>query len=168
MKAITILQPWASLIACGAKKIETRGWATKYRGEIAIHAGKQWEMYRREITYREPFHSALWPNMTKDELALNGYGRTNLLPVGAVIAIADLVDCVRIDGCVNGQMGPFEVPVYKAELENGKTIRGNEFMFGDYSIGRYAWILENVKPIEPVPARGQQGLWNWEADYVLL
>jgi hypothetical protein len=39
MKAITILQPWASLIACNAKQIEIRSWATKYRGEIAIHAG---------------------------------------------------------------------------------------------------------------------------------
>ena len=38
MKALTILQPWASLIACGAKMIETRSWSTAYRGEIAIHA----------------------------------------------------------------------------------------------------------------------------------
>jgi len=40
MKAITIHQPYASLIACGAKIYETRSWATKYRGKIAIHAGK--------------------------------------------------------------------------------------------------------------------------------
>jgi hypothetical protein len=60
MKAITILQPWASLIACGAKQIETRRWATSYRGPIAIHTGKQWEMYRRKLTYQDPFHSALW------------------------------------------------------------------------------------------------------------
>lgn len=40
MKAITILQPWANLIACGAKKIETRSWATQYKGQIAIHAAK--------------------------------------------------------------------------------------------------------------------------------
>jgi hypothetical protein len=37
MKVLTILEPWASLIVCGAK-IETRSWATKYRGSIAIHA----------------------------------------------------------------------------------------------------------------------------------
>jgi hypothetical protein len=40
MKALTILEPWASIIACGAKQIETRSWSTKYRGSIAIHAGK--------------------------------------------------------------------------------------------------------------------------------
>ena len=148
MKAITILQPWASLIACGAKKIETRGWATKYRGPIAIHAGKQWEMWRRRLTYNNPFFEALWPVMTEEELKSDGYGRSQMLPVGAVIAIAELVDCVEIG--------------HEAELASGIIVTGNELAFGDYSLGRYAWLLENVRPITPVPARGQQGLWNWE------
>ena len=39
-KAITIRQPWAGLIAVGEKIYETRSWPTKYRGPIAIHAGK--------------------------------------------------------------------------------------------------------------------------------
>lgn len=41
MKAITIIQPWATLIAIGAKRFETRSWATTHRGPIAIHAGKK-------------------------------------------------------------------------------------------------------------------------------
>lgn len=52
MKAITILQPWAALIACGAKKIETRSWYTDHRGQIAIHAGKS-EKYL-SLAFREP------------------------------------------------------------------------------------------------------------------
>ncbi len=149
MKAITILQPWASLIACGAKKIETRSWATKYRGPIAIHAGKAWTMYMREFTYRDPFHSALWPNMTKEELMLNGYGRTRLLPLGSVIAIADLVDCE-------------EMTIDKIVL--WRDVYGkNEISFGDFIPGRYAWILANVQRIEPIPARGMQRIWNWDA-----
>jgi activating signal cointegrator 1 len=40
MKALTISQPFASLIVSGAKFIENRGWPTNYRGELAIHAGK--------------------------------------------------------------------------------------------------------------------------------
>ncbi len=43
MKAISIWQPWASLIAIGAKQIETRSWATGYRGLLVIHAAKRWE-----------------------------------------------------------------------------------------------------------------------------
>jgi len=42
MKAITIHQPYASLIACGAKIYETCSRRTNYRGRIAIHAGLQY------------------------------------------------------------------------------------------------------------------------------
>ncbi len=40
MKAISLWQPWASLMAIGAKKIEARTWSTNYRGPLAIHASK--------------------------------------------------------------------------------------------------------------------------------
>ena len=40
MKALTIIQPWATLIASGHKMNETRSWKTNYRGEVLIHAGK--------------------------------------------------------------------------------------------------------------------------------
>lgn len=41
MKALTLIQPWATLIMLGEKQIETRSWNTKYRGKLAIHAGKK-------------------------------------------------------------------------------------------------------------------------------
>ncbi|WP_373325645.1 ASCH domain-containing protein [Sporomusa paucivorans] len=156
MKAITIHQPWASLIACGAKQIETRSWATKYRGPIAIHAGLK-DPKKLPLLGMEAFESA-----AKEALEKAGL-EWCFLPTGSIIATADLVDCVRVDGCVNGEIGPFAIPVFKAELENGETVRGNEFLFGDYSIGRYAWILDNIRQIDPVPARGMQRLWEWEA-----
>ena len=40
LKALSLYQPWASLIMAGRKTIETRSWATKYRGPLAIHASK--------------------------------------------------------------------------------------------------------------------------------
>jgi hypothetical protein len=40
MKALTLTQPWATLVAIGAKTIETRSWPTSYRGPLAIHAAK--------------------------------------------------------------------------------------------------------------------------------
>jgi hypothetical protein len=39
-KGLTLLQPWASLIALGVKTIETRSWSTSWRGGLVIHAGK--------------------------------------------------------------------------------------------------------------------------------
>lgn len=41
MKAISLRQPWAGLIAAGIKTIETRTWSTNYRGELLIHAAKK-------------------------------------------------------------------------------------------------------------------------------
>lgn len=38
MKALTVKQPWASLIMSGEKDVENRSWATRHRGLIAIHS----------------------------------------------------------------------------------------------------------------------------------
>ena len=43
MRALTLHQPFASFIARGVKKYETRSWTTKYRGPLLIHAGKSKE-----------------------------------------------------------------------------------------------------------------------------
>jgi hypothetical protein len=40
VKALTIFQPFAAMIATGAKFVENRSWETRYRGPLAIHAGK--------------------------------------------------------------------------------------------------------------------------------
>lgn len=51
MKAITLWQPWASLIAEGLKQYETRSFKIKHRGKLAIHAAKTrkgMDVYRRE------------------------------------------------------------------------------------------------------------------------
>ena len=159
MKAITVLQPWASLIACGAKKIETRSWATSYRGPIAIHAGKSEKYYGME--HQEPFLSAL----RSEILAIKDVGGSVEaeydevgvdLPYGKVIAIADLVDCVKVVGYDNFAKSPI--------LDRKSWLLGDakEIAFGDYSVGRYAWILDNVRRIDPVPAKGKQRLWEWE------
>lgn len=44
MKAISLQQPWASLVVMGAKKTETRSWNTFYRGRILIHASQGKDM----------------------------------------------------------------------------------------------------------------------------
>lgn len=40
MKVLSLLQPWATLVVTGYKKLETRSWTTAYRGRLLIHAGK--------------------------------------------------------------------------------------------------------------------------------
>lgn len=51
MKALSVRQPWAGLIACGAKDIENRTWNTSYRGTLAICAGKSLGASQTEAEY---------------------------------------------------------------------------------------------------------------------
>ncbi|QDR79817.1 ASCH domain-containing protein [Sporomusa termitida] len=149
MKAITILEPWASLIACGAKQIETRNWSTKYRGRIAIHAGKE----TKRAFYSLPIITALGVSCVSEHW-LN-------IRLGSVIAITNLVDCLQVRG--TSSLKICNEQRVAAILENNMRVMGNELEFGDYTHGRYAWILANVRRIEPVPAKGRQRLWEWEA-----
>lgn len=74
MKALTICQPYAELIARGLKLIENRTWATDYRGPLAIHAGK----------------SRTW--LGEDDL--EAYPAMSF---GAVVAVATLRGCCRLE-----------------------------------------------------------------------
>lgn len=143
MKAITIHQPWATLIALGEKRFETRGWATKYRGPIAIHAAKKVD---KAVCQKEPFRSVL---------ANHGYTADNL-PTGAVVATANLKECLRIVTPGTGQ-----VAAYRDADDAMIPIDGHEKIFGWFDRGRFAWQMTDVKEINPVPVKGHQGLWNW-------
>lgn len=161
MKAVTIWQPWASLIACGAKKYETRGWPTKYRGPIAIHAA-----------LKKP--PAPWPELGEvlDQYA-EKMGRLDELPRGAIIATAELVNVWRIvhhpgtdvDEAKNIPIGAESLTLDKHAPDFGDFFvpTAQEMALGDWTPGRYAWELANVKILPvPIPIKGKQGLWNWE------
>lgn len=74
MKALTICQPYAEMIARGEKIIENRTWPTNYRGPLAIHAGK----------------SKLW--MDDDDIS-----EYPSMAFGAIVALATLKDCRRVN-----------------------------------------------------------------------
>lgn len=150
MKAITLYQPWASLIALGEKKIETRSWHTNYRGPLAIHASANIPKWAKELCWTEPFRSTLLKHEYKMHLGE--------LPTGMIITTCNLIDCFEIKE-IHGRIW--------AVNPNGTSINinvySNEFYFGDYTPRRYAWILDDIKPIDkPIPAKGHLGLWNWE------
>jgi len=135
MKALTLTQPWASLVAISAKKIETRSWSTTYRGPLAIHAAKGWTREDRELIFEEPF---------QEYLRLAGFRSPADFPLGAVLAIVDLVGCDLIR---------YAIP---PEPERS---------FGNYEVGRSAWKMANLRRLlVPVPAKGALGLWEWKAE----
>ncbi len=156
IKAITLLEPWAILVATGFKKIETRSRISNYRGKLAIHASKRNPKWARELCFLEPFRSVL------DEINMRANYTLPLsnLPLGAVIATCWMKECclIKEDGLY--RLIPYRMgkPEYYAPLP-GEPERS----FGDFTPGRYAFILEDVKPLpEPIPAKGILGMWNWE------
>ena len=159
MKAITVHQPWASLLAIGAKQFETRGWQTHYRGPIAIHAAKV-DNYSG-MPFEQRGAALNTANAVLKKL-LADFTCVRDLPHGAIVATAELVECHKIIG------EPGKHPHYKWDA--GSTVYDivashDERMFGDWTPGYFAWQLVNVAMLpEPIKAKGQQGLWNWEAD----
>jgi len=140
MKAITIQQPWATLVALGEKRFETRSWKTGHRGPLAIHAGQTVD---KAACRQEPIATVL---------AKIGH-TAETLPRGAIIATCELHDCLRVAGNEGDHalLGPAAV-----------TVSGSEYHFGDYAAGRYAWELRDVQPIQPIAVKGRLSLWDWE------
>jgi hypothetical protein len=162
--AISLWQPWAHLIAIGAKRFETRSWSTTYRGLMAIHAGKKWTSRMAAQCLEEPFLSIL----SKDEPTFRLRAEANAADLsfafGAVIAIADLVEVwptseLAWASCPKSLRNPAVPPDLAIGLQ--------ERAFGDFSHGRYAWQYENVTRLpEPIPCPGKQGLWVPDAEIV--
>jgi len=149
VKALTLTQPWATLVAIGAKQIETRSWNTSYRGRLAIHAAKGWPASAKKICFKEPFLSAL--------VDAGFFTQLDNLPRGAIVAVCDLVHVKKID-----ELTPFPACSAFARRKGLWKLNGREQVFGDYSIGRFMWLLDNVVMLpKPVPAKGALSLWEW-------
>lgn len=143
MKALTIIQPWATLLAAGKKRIETRSWKTNYRGEILIHArGMKYNYFLDVCQSRKE----LIPYFR--DAGIGSDADLQALPFKAIVGKAVLVNCVQIDALT-------------AELIRKQ--HPEEYAFGNFAPGRYAWVMEDAVLFKkPVPASGKQGLWNWE------
>lgn len=88
MKALTVKQPWASLIAHGIKDIENRTWKTSFRGRVLIHAGKA--LCGKSIF--ETLNLEQY-NEFREKVGFSGLDFTE--PKGAIIGSVEIVDCVQ-------------------------------------------------------------------------
>lgn len=119
MKALSIQQPWASLIAGGFKDVENRSWPTTFRGPFLIHAGK-----------REDVEGLMWlcnnwesVSMTRAGRDLLDRGVSKRLPRGGIIGIAEITDCVqRSDSPWFG--GPYGFIIANAREVDPVSVRG--------------------------------------------
>ncbi len=143
MRAITLTQPWATLVAIGAKRVETRSWKTNYRGRIAIHAAVGFPKWARDFTL-DPL------------VVIHSHGLIHdNYPRGVVVATANLVNILPTDILTGGTVFDVSFP----------PLTAHELAFGDYSPGRFGWFLEDIQPLEtPISAKGSLGLWEWKGD----
>ncbi len=147
MRALSITQPWATLIAIGAKSVETRSWGTTYSGPLAIHASKN---YPEEC--REFFDAVSTLDLCGDALDQAGYHSAGDVPLGAIVAVANLARCF-----------PFINAEVDAAIEQryGVHLDARERMLGDFSPGRFGFLLLDVRRLPvPVPCAGALGLWT--------
>ena len=144
MKCLSLWQPWATLIAIGAKQIETRHWSTNYRGPLLIHAAKHWDRGLSQMCAEEPFNTAL----CEAGFSFHDHGHTWGLPFGSIICLVSLDDCITTE---DAQHPPEEWP-FLSEYEAD---------FGDFSEGRFAWLCKNVRRFPPpISFSGHQGIFN--------
>lgn len=134
MKALSIKQPWASLIAHGIKDIENRTWKTKFRGRIFIHASSVTVKF--EDLVNAPNEIFQHSSSLRDNHEI-----FKTYPHGAIIGEVDIVDCV------------INHPSIWAEKEEDLTKKPI-----------YNWVLANPvlyeKPILNV--KGKLSFWDYE------
>ncbi|CAN5647508.1 hypothetical protein BH10BAC3_BH10BAC3_06840 [soil metagenome] len=136
MKAISLLQPWASLVVMGLKTIETRSWATQHRGSILIHAsqGKAGSIFALEPAFKKYISDF------------------NKLPFGAIIGIVSITAVVAVT-----QTGLPDHLMAQLTME--------EKAFGDYTSSRFAWLLADAVMFEySIPARGMLNVWDFKGE----
>jgi hypothetical protein len=122
LRALSIRQPWAWAITHGPKRIENRSWRTNYRGLLLLHASKGRNRFRRNC-------ESLAPIIELPEDA--AFTR------GAIVGVAELVDCVDVESRPELAANPFADP------------------------GSIWWLLQNVRAFsEPIPYTGSLNLFR--------
>jgi hypothetical protein len=135
VKCISLWQPWAQLVVEGHKRQETRSFKRDYRGVLYIHASKTINTTIRQISLEWPFTEYI----------------TNVdsLVRGAIIGRVTLYDIITSAAATT----------HMEQMEDEGT--AEEYGFGDYSAGRWVWLLRDaVKFNNPIKASGQLGLWD--------
>jgi hypothetical protein len=140
MKAFTLTEPWASLVVWEEKKWETRSRPNRriVGARVAIHASKGFPRKALALCETSPFIEALARHdIEPDQFAL-----------GHVIGFVTFASCRPVE-------------------EVRDQLSKQELAFGDYRDGRFCYQLLDPEFIEPIPARGMLGFWEWrpQQDY---
>ena len=144
IRALTVRQPWAHMIAHGGKSIENRSRQTHYRGLLAIHAGVRsgWDADAEASSLvRQAWSSWARSSTNRAGHPVRLDRKTDHVAFGAVIAIANLSGCHRAS----------------TQSPCGCSPWGEA--------NQWHWELSDVRALpHPVPCRGKLSLWRLPPD----
>lgn len=151
--------PWATLVVIGSKTNETRSRDTKIRGTVLIHACKKWNQELLELSEKSPFHDFLFKWAYENDIGGNKYLKQYF---GHIIGAVDIVETYKIVDSYGHPSLYLGSSIFKdgdtTQTFSFENVVEPELSFGDYSIGRYAWKLENPRElVTPIPYKAQQG-----------
>lgn len=134
VRSISLWQPWASLMAVGAKTVETRGWGTSIRGKVFIHASKTRQGLQDARLSGADCIAAM-------EAALGvPHARWEVdLPFGCIVASGRLVSSIP---------APIALESFPSQ-----------HFFGNFAEGRWGHLYEGLTRVESIPCRGAQGFF---------
>lgn len=119
-------------------------WASLIGEKIKKIETRSWPTNYRGELY---IHAGLTPIPKKNE-RMNRLAKelNGTLHFGTIFVKCQLIDCIPIDE------------------EYAKHIKETDplcYDCGDYTPGRYAWILSDIEYIEPIQAQGHLSIWNY-------
>lgn len=138
---------------------------------MLVHAGKARppHLYRfgPYVTYRDWPTGDLAKPPCRDALLPESEGASVWmpLPLGAVVAVARLADCVLTDDLLAAGSAPKDAGWEWSRMAGAYGIHDDQVPLGNFDTG-WAWLLADVRPIDPVPAKGRQGLWRPDDELV--
>lgn len=123
---------------------------------LIMNGKKRIETRSWRTNYRGEFlvHSSLGKMAGKDKYndIVNDLISDMDMNYGYIICKCKLVDCIYMD------------EEFIRFIKDNRT----EYAVGEYKVGRYAWVLEDVEPIKKIRTKGKLNFWNYEGEYEIL
>jgi len=144
MKALSVKQPWAQLIVGGHKTIETRTWGTSYRGDFLLCSSLKPDHNAAE--YTGCLYNGNFGRLIEEPEDVGGWCDAGCTACFRSLARGQALAVVRLVGCR---------PMTEAD-EAAACCNTYD--------GAFAWVLDNVRPLQRFPVKGRLGIWAYQGD----
>lgn len=158
-RAMTFMQPIATLIASGHLPITPLAIGVSYRGPIVIHASNRWGVDVWRACATEPlsssiqelgYHTDFKLSDKKEYVSLGGGIDFNPIPLGAYVGLAHLTDCVLMED---------------TDKEMFEEVDGIRYFHGQFYKNKYQWFFSDVRMIHPISASTSIGLYKISSSF---